>query len=156
MDPMLLEDPDARPKRLVMLAASGIAAATVFATTAAMVAGTQQRDEATPDFTLKPTATSRPAQTSFQPPLLPPPVPISSIETSQHGTSTSKSTAPTSSGSVIPTEIPPPTPTVPTPTPTRPSPTITRPPTSTKPPTSSTRPPTPTPTSGAETSGGSW
>ncbi|MCI2419235.1 hypothetical protein MOQ72_17450 [Saccharopolyspora sp. K220] len=153
MDPMLLEDPDARPKRLVMLAASGIAVATVFATTAAMVAGSQQRDEATPDFTLKPTATSRPAQTSFQPPLLPPPPPINGIETSQRGgTPTSKSTSHTSSSSDAPPELPPPTPTVPTPTPTRPSPTITRPPTSTKPPTSTSKP-TPTPTTGSETSG---
>ncbi|QIZ34264.1 hypothetical protein [Saccharopolyspora sp. ASAGF58] len=147
MDPMLLEDPDARPKRLVMLAVSGIAVATVFATTAAAVVGAQQHDAATPDFTLKPTATSRPAETFATPPLLPPPE-MSSIEASETSTSRSKSASSSTfpvPSSETPTDVPAPMPPEPHPTPSptpRPTPTIIEPTTPTKPPTPTTEPPT--------------
>ncbi|MFI0469458.1 hypothetical protein ACH347_35745 [Saccharopolyspora sp. 5N102] len=155
MDPMLPEDPDARPKQLVMLAASGIAVATVFATTAAMVAGAQQHDEATPDFTLKPTATSRPADTYTTPPLLPPPPPSSSA-TSETSTTASRTTSSTTLTSTeIPGDFPvPPPPEPPTP-PTRPTTTPTKPPTTSKPipTTTTTEDPVPTDTTEWESSG---
>ncbi|TDD51980.1 hypothetical protein [Saccharopolyspora elongata] len=156
MDPMLPEDPDARPKQLVMLAASGIAVATIFATTAAMVAGAQQHDEATPDFTLKPTATSRPADTYTTPPLLPPPPPSSSA-TSETSTTASRTTSSTTLTSTeIPGDFPvPPPPEPPTP-PTRPTTTPTKPPTTSKPiptTTTTTEDPVPTDTTEWESSG---
>ncbi|MEV6228294.1 hypothetical protein AB0L88_10550 [Saccharopolyspora shandongensis] len=155
MDPMLPEDPDARPKQLVMLAAAGIAVATVFATTAAMVAGAQQHDEATPDFTLKPTATSRPAETWTTPPLMPPAT-LSGSATSETSTTASRTT---SSTTLTSTEVssdfpvPPSPPEQPAP-PTRPTVTPTKPPTTSKPtPTTTTEDPVPTDTTGWEPTG---
>ncbi|MEU5848086.1 hypothetical protein [Saccharopolyspora shandongensis] len=151
MDPMLPEDPDARPKQLVMLAASGIAVATVFATTAAMVAGAQQHDEATPDFTLKPTATSRPAETWTTPPLMPPAT-LSSSATSETSTTASRTASSTTLTSTeVSSDFPvPPPPEQPAP-PTRPTVTPTKPPTTTP-----TKPPTTTPTKPPTTDTTEW
>ncbi|GAB3275955.1 hypothetical protein GCM10027563_02890 [Parasphingorhabdus pacifica] len=55
MDPNQHEDPDAKPKRLVVLAGAGVVVATGFATIAAMVLPPQQHDEAVPDLTVTPT-----------------------------------------------------------------------------------------------------
>ncbi len=85
-----LEDPDARPRRFVVLAASGMAIATVFATTAAVVGGTGQQPDAAPDFTLKPTSTYRSTTTTTtsSESELPPPPPVTSEPTSSSSTAT--------------------------------------------------------------------
>lgn len=92
MDPIPLEDPDARPKRLVVLATSGMVIATGFATIAAMVLGSQRHTEATPDVVLDPTSSRAPSLTwTTPPPMLPPP-----LSSSEAVSSTSGSEDPTS------------------------------------------------------------
>lgn len=64
MDPNQHEHPDAKPKRLVVLAGAGVVVATGFATIAAMVLPTQQHDEAGPELTVTPTVSASGSDTS--------------------------------------------------------------------------------------------
>ncbi|RCW38222.1 hypothetical protein DFQ14_1245 [Halopolyspora algeriensis] len=59
MDAMQYEDPDARPKRLIVLAGAGMVVATGFATVAAMALPAAQRNTATPDIMVDPHVVSR-------------------------------------------------------------------------------------------------
>lgn len=178
MDPIQQEDPDAKPKRLVVLAGAGMVVATGFATVAAMVLSSQQHDGASPDASLTPTSSmDEPASTNLSY-RLPPTDRLARTTSSQPGWPISDS-APTSTGTSAPGEsspdgpplppgppappLPPdpgnPPPSNPEPTPSPPdlpgptdSPNPPEPPEPTQPPSSSHPTPSPTGTS-TETTG---
>lgn len=181
MDPIQQEDPDAKPKRLVVLAGAGMVVATGFATVAAMVLSSQQHDGASPDASLTPTSSmDQPASTSLSYRLPPTdrlarttsPQPGGPISDSPHtSTGTSVPGEPSPDGSPMPTgpPAPPPEPGNPPPgnpeptpappdlpgptdSPNPPEPTKPNPPEPTQPPSSSQPTPSPTGTS-TETTG---